>query len=354
VVVKEEVSPTDLTNVDGTLYFEGDDAAHGEELWKSNGTAAGTVMVQDIDPGAGSSNPANLTNVNGTLYFTVDGGADGFELWKSNGTAAGTVMVKDIGSLSGDSGPGNLTNVNGTLYFSAAAEVDGVDAFYLWKSDGTSSGTDIVTADVFSPSFLTNVNGTLYFEGDDPVHGQELWKSDGAAAGTMMVKDIDPGSGSSSPSDLAAANGAVEFYAFDGSSEGLFRSDGTAAGTIELTSNAQDTTPIGVTQTPDGDFNGDSRSDILWQNASGQASVWEMNGASLIGGGPVSPNWRAVGPVMMYALRSDALFRSALGIFASACLSSQSFIGQKNQATIRHSAPNAAVGQRTSRSCGHL
>ena len=54
------------------------------------------------------------------------------------------------------------------------------------------------------PRSLTNVNGTLYFEGDDPVHGQELWKSDGAAAGTMMVKDIDPGSGSSSPSDLAA------------------------------------------------------------------------------------------------------------------------------------------------------
>ena len=36
-----------------------------------------------------------------------------------------------------------------------------------------------------------------------------------------------------------------------------------------------------------------------------------------------------VGPVMMYAFRSDALFRSVPGIFASACLSSQSFIGQK-------------------------
>jgi hypothetical protein len=47
-----------------------------------------------------------------------------------------------------------------------------------------------------------------------------------------------------------------------------------------------------------GDFNGDGHSDILFQNASGQASVWEMNGNTLIGGGPVSPNpgssWRAV------------------------------------------------------------
>ena len=39
-----------------------------------------------------------------------------------------------------------------------------------------------------------------------------------------------------------------------------------------------------------GDFNDDGHSDILWQNANGQASIWEMNGNTLIGGGPVSPN----------------------------------------------------------------
>ena len=49
-----------------------------------------------------------------------------------------------------------------------------------------------------------------------------------------------------------------------------------------------------------GDFNHDGHSDILWQNTSaGQASIWEMNGTTLIGGGPVSPNpgpaWKAVG-----------------------------------------------------------
>ena len=49
-----------------------------------------------------------------------------------------------------------------------------------------------------------------------------------------------------------------------------------------------------------GDFNDDSHSDILWQNTStGQASIWEMNGNSLIGGGTVSPNpgptWKAIG-----------------------------------------------------------
>jgi microcystin-dependent protein len=48
-----------------------------------------------------------------------------------------------------------------------------------------------------------------------------------------------------------------------------------------------------------GDFNKDSHADILWQNADGQASIWDMNGDTLMGGGPVTPNpgptWKAVG-----------------------------------------------------------
>ena len=85
-----------LTNVDGTLYFEASNATDGFELWKSDGTAAGTVMVKDINPGPDGSNPSDLTNVNGTLYFEANDGPNGAELWKSDGTAAGTVMVKDI------------------------------------------------------------------------------------------------------------------------------------------------------------------------------------------------------------------------------------------------------------------
>src|SRR5262249_54185657 len=86
------------------------------ELWKSDGTAAGTVMVKDIIPGGAGSNPGGaygyiFTNVNGTLYFSADDGAHGQELWKSDGTAAGTVLVADINPGSGFSNPGDLTNV---------------------------------------------------------------------------------------------------------------------------------------------------------------------------------------------------------------------------------------------------
>ena len=104
---------------------------------------------------------------------------------------------------------------------------------------------------------LKNVDGTLFFRAHDANHGDELWKSDGTAAGTVMIKDINPNSGNSSPHNLTAANGLLEFYAFDGMSVGLFRSDGTADGTSELAANVNDATPLGVTATPDSDFDGD-------------------------------------------------------------------------------------------------
>jgi ELWxxDGT repeat protein len=175
-----------LANVNGVLYFTANDGINGEELWKSDGTAAGTLMVKDIYGGTGnnydyysgsydntpnSSSPSELTNVNGKLYFTADDGANGTELWKSNGTAAGTVMVRNIRSGGGDSSPSSLTNVNGELYFTAN------DDNQLWKSNGTPDGTVKVTNRDFDRlANLVNVNGTLYFTAH---YELELWKSNG-------------------------------------------------------------------------------------------------------------------------------------------------------------------------------
>ena len=113
-----ESFPSFLTAVGNTLYFEADDGVNGSELWKSDGTAAGTVLVKDISPGARSSSPASLTAVGNTLYFKANDGLNGVELWKSDGTAAGTVLVKDISPGAGSSGVGFLTAVGNTLYLS--------------------------------------------------------------------------------------------------------------------------------------------------------------------------------------------------------------------------------------------
>ncbi len=114
---------------------------------RSDGTTAGTVLVKDINPGAGHAFPSNFTEVNGTLYFTADNGTGGVELWKSNGTEAGTVLVKEINPM-GSADPGYLTNVNGTLFFAAN---DGTTGYELWKSDGTAAGTVLVKDLVAGP-----------------------------------------------------------------------------------------------------------------------------------------------------------------------------------------------------------
>jgi ELWxxDGT repeat protein len=102
--------PFNLTAIGSSTFFTADDGVHGTELWKSDGTAAGTTLVKDICLGAIGSGPGSLTNVNGTLFFSADDGVNGFRLWKSDGTAAGTVLVKDIGQNSMSPGdPWSLT-----------------------------------------------------------------------------------------------------------------------------------------------------------------------------------------------------------------------------------------------------
>ncbi len=89
------LDPTKICDVGGIAYFVGDAPGYGEELWKSDGTAAGTVMVKDIIPGIGTSLPQHLIDVNGTLFFEVYEQYCGVELWNSEGTAAGTIMNKN-------------------------------------------------------------------------------------------------------------------------------------------------------------------------------------------------------------------------------------------------------------------
>jgi ELWxxDGT repeat protein len=62
------------------------------------------MLIKDIDPGANSSFPVEHTRLNDTLLFQAFEGAHGRELWKTDGTEAGTVLVKDI-NPTGDSHP---------------------------------------------------------------------------------------------------------------------------------------------------------------------------------------------------------------------------------------------------------
>jgi len=238
-----------LTAVGNTLYFSADDGTHGCELWKSNGTTNGTMMIKNINSGNDSSYPTSITAVGNTLYFFASDGTTGKELWKSDGTTFGTIGIKDIysGNLSSVPLDGDwriISNIGNTIYFQAD---DGTNGIELWKSDGTTTGTTMVK-DINSGgsnnilSDLIVIGNTIYFSADDTTNGTELWKSDGTNSGTVMVKDINSGNASSfyhgdqtnNPCMGLTAIDSILFISADDGNHGceLWRSDGTTNGTF--------------------------------------------------------------------------------------------------------------------------
>ena len=213
-------SPDFLYAVGNTLYFGANNGTGGKELWKSNGTDAGTVMVKDVNP-TGNSYPGfpstNMCAMNGILYFSATNGTNGYELWRSNGTDAGTTLVKDILAGASSAYPSYLCTIGNWLYFTVTnGNTSGVK---LWRSDGTDAGTtlikDISSVAFNAPTFLIAMNDILYFDAADTVNGAELWRSDGTEAGTYMVENINP-SGSAYISYPCVMNNTLYFAANNG------------------------------------------------------------------------------------------------------------------------------------------
>jgi large repetitive protein len=138
-----QVRPSGLTVAGGRVFFAAQGRAGGTELWASDGTAAGTYLVKDINTTApdASSDPANFVAAGAAggdrVFFSAFDGVHGIELWESDGTDAGTRMVQDIAPEGLSSSPDQLTVVGDRLYFTAD---DGVIGRELWSLPLTGTG----------------------------------------------------------------------------------------------------------------------------------------------------------------------------------------------------------------------
>lgn len=203
------------------------DSVHGIEIWRSDGTAAGTHPILDVCPGICSSDPNALAVVGSTIFFGAYDGVHDRSLWKSDGTAAGTTLVREIS-------PSKPVALGSLLVFAATTPEGGEE---IWRSDGTPAGTfplgDLWPgADSSSPQPLGHAGSSLLFSASDPVHGRGLWKTDGTAAGTSFVMafpSLDPYYYSR---PLHPSIGGRLF--FPGGDHHLWVSDGTPAGTYKV------------------------------------------------------------------------------------------------------------------------
>lgn len=244
VLIGPAYSAQELTNLNGLVLFAGYDPAVGEELFRTDGTAAGTSLVIDAAPGGTYASPRELTRVGNHVYFVVGDAIRGvpFAVWVSDGTAAGSRPIKTFSLAEGE--PKNLIAVGGGLYFETFVSNQSV---ILWYQATAASTPQQMRTFVDAGSAIVGIGGRmrtgigrtmaplgslLVFMHYTQANGYALWKSDGTPQGTQLVSDPFTNPGSDFPSNFTAVGGLVVF----GNGFDLWSTDGTAAGTALISS----------------------------------------------------------------------------------------------------------------------
>ena len=238
-------NPRDMRVFNNQLFLVADDGSGvnsggtdtGLEPWVSDGTASGTSIVADINPGDGnSSSPFNAFEFMGELYFTANDGAA--ELWKTDLTAAGTVKVDLFPNVTGDV-PNNAKVFGNTVYLTTD-QPDGNSQLTEW--DGTNPAQIAPDAagngSITTVSEITTYNNLLYLymenTVDEAAFGRELYSYDPATDIFTLIKDIAAGNANSGISEFTVVNGILYFEALGE----LWQTDGTEAGTVEVPASA--------------------------------------------------------------------------------------------------------------------
>ena len=279
-----------MVGVGERVYFGLGQAGFGE-LWRTDGSAETTQLVRQFGENSNFNSPDEPTAVGNTLYFLASEDNQPHEVWKTDGTEAGTIKVTGFASPNQDSiYPGQLTAFGNRLYFFAQRR--SIRGNQFWVTDGTQGktqmlfdttitgeggfdfsdvalsgdrlfltgthpcmGAELLVIDTpgGSTRFVKDINKDLmplivrrdlvehksktYFFANDYIHGNELWQSDGTMDGTKILMDLNP---TGSAVGLQDANmdlfPAGEFLYFTVNSPGaderrLWRTNATPAGT---------------------------------------------------------------------------------------------------------------------------
>ncbi len=240
-------------------YFPAYAKNSGVELHRTDG--ATTQLVAELQPGVRSSSPSNLTAAGGWLYFSATVN-DITKLWRTNGVT--TEIATNINAANVSDAVGNVVATSsGEIYFNAigpsgsglyklgaglvkAGEISQVTAQgpEVWFNVGPTphkvSGGTVSAIGGTSGSYATNytraANGDVYYVGESAVTGSEVYRVPAGSTSAALLKDINPGFGSSNPAKLTTIDNTLFFAAYNGTSLLIYRSEGTDATTLPLNS----------------------------------------------------------------------------------------------------------------------
>lgn len=227
---------SNFTEMGGHVYYTAADA-EGLKLFRTDGTENSTQLVSEVLPNLPGYGLDNFHTVGNLIFFTVSDTVTGDQLWKTDGTAAGTALVKDLDPTSTQSLSlvRSFAALGSEFYFVA-------DDKRLYKTDGSSAGTiPVGNIRVTQQDAMLQAGNYIYLNAETAATGQELWRTDGTDAGTILVKDIAPGTAHSYVQKFAAVGDTIYFTARAGSStqDQLWKSDGMAEGTVVVSPSGQ-------------------------------------------------------------------------------------------------------------------
>lgn len=221
----------DMAKLGNKVIFFAHNTVDGYEPYVSDGTAAGTFMLKNINPSGNSLTTQAMglhLKVAGNYCYFIANNGTAATLWRTDGTSEGTIQL--IAETNNTSDGGYSAVDAEKLWFINYDSAGSGASSKLIVTDGSVEGTKLVYSTLSYPQNLSTYNGSLWFQSRDvgSMANAEVWRTDGIQANTNMAYDVSSGAFSSVPFSFFELNGKLYFFGEYnvGNNKGLFRING--------------------------------------------------------------------------------------------------------------------------------